>query len=301
MKVSLSKYAGFCDGVNRAYDMAVKLANDKKAKKPIFMLGSLVHNNEVVKKIERMGIKKINFDGDAQKFFTKNLPSSKLRHASRKKIGTLVVTAHGIGPDFYKLAKEKNIDIVDTTCPKVMKVQRLAKLFSDRNYQVVIIGEKEHKEVKGIFEWSGKTARIIENKKDLKLIKFDERKIAIISQTTQDANLVKNLSEEIKKKFPKSTEIFDTLCLATHNRQEEVKKLAKNNDRVIIIGSPESANSTNLWKIAKRVNSKSYFIENVSNSQKSWFAGAKSIGISAGASTPPWIIEKVCFFTQKKL
>ncbi|MFA5777122.1 MAG: 4-hydroxy-3-methylbut-2-enyl diphosphate reductase [Parcubacteria group bacterium] len=292
MKITLSQYAGFCDGVKRAYDIALKISKDKKVKKPIFVLGSLVHNNDVVRKIEKMGIGKISFDGNIDKFFSSN----------KRKIGTLIVTAHGIGPKFYKLAKEKNIDVIDTTCPKVIKVQRLAKLYSDRNYQVIIIGEKMHKEVKGIFEWSNEKAIIIDNEKDIKNIKLNpKKKIAIISQTTQSEDFVKKISDMIRKEYPKSTEIFDTLCLTTRDRQGEVKEMAKNNDVIIIIGSPDSANSTHLWKIAKKINSRSYFVKRAGDIKKNWFENAKKIGISAGASTPLWIIERVCNFAKKKL
>lgn len=292
MKITLSKYAGFCDGVKGAYDMVEKIAKDKKVKRPIFVLGSLVHNDDVVKKIEKMGIKKLDFDGNTNQFFASN----------KRKIGTLIVTAHGIGPDFYKLAKEKNIDVIDTTCPKVIKVQRLAKFYSKKNYQVIIIGEKKHKEVKGILEWSGKKAKIIESQNDLGKIKFDpKKKISVISQTTQNGDLVNVLVNEIKKKYPKLTEVFDTLCLATYSRQEEIKKLAKSNDIIIIIGSSGSANSTNLWKIAKKINPNSYFIEGLKGIKKIWFKNSGKIGISAGASTPSWIIKDVCNFIEKKL
>jgi len=291
MKITLSKYAGFCNGVQRACDIVEKISKDKKVKRPIFVLGSLVHNNDVVKKIEKMGIKKIHFDGDFSKVFD-----------SRRKIGTLVVTAHGIGPEFYKLAKEKNINIIDTTCPKVTRVQILSKLFSEKKYQVVIIGEKKHKEVKGIFEWSGKRAIIVDSEKDIKNIELSSKeKIIIISQTTQEKDLIRLITEKLKTKFPKRVKSFNTLCNATYNRQGEIKKTARNNDLVIVIGSPDSANSTHLWKIAKRINPRSYFIERASDIKKNWLKNIEKIGISAGASTPPWIIEEVCKFIENKL
>lgn len=291
MKINLSKYAGFCEGVKRAYDIVEKIAKDKKIKKPVYVLGSLVHNDDVVKKIEKLGIKKLSFDGNIDKFFRSN----------KRKIGTLVVTAHGIGPKFYKLAKEKDIDVVDTTCPKVIKVQKLAKLFSDKKCQVIIIGKKTHKEVEGIYEWSGRKAIIVESVEDINVEDDFKGEIVVISQTTQGEDLVKMITKKIKSKYPKRVKYFDTLCETTHNRQGEIKKIARKNDVMIIIGSSESANSTHLWEISKEINPKSYFIENARGLNKKWFKDVKKIGVSAGASTPPWIIKEVCNFIDNKL
>ncbi len=283
MEIILSQYAGFCGGVDRAYRIVEKIAKDKKTKKPIFVLGSLAHNNDVVKKIEEMGIKKI----DVESNLIKHLESLK------NNIGTLIITAHGIGPDVYDFAKRKKINLVDATCPKVIKVQRLARNFFKKKYQLIIIGEKKHKEVRGIYEWAGKKAFFIEKKSDFKKIKIDpEKNIAIISQTTQNKDLVSKLSAMIKKGYPEA-EAVDTLCLTTHNRQDEVKKIAKACDILIVIGSPESANSRRLWEIGKENNSRTYFLEKSGQLQKKWFKECECVGITAGASTPDWTIKEV--------
>jgi 4-hydroxy-3-methylbut-2-enyl diphosphate reductase len=283
MKITLSKYAGFCDGVDRAYEIAEELAKNRKTPRPIFVLGSLAHNADVVKRIEEMGIKKISVENNLIKF----LQSSKI------KIGTLIITAHGIGPNIYDFARQKGINLVDATCPKVIKVQRLVRNFSKKNYQLIIIGERSHKEVRGIFEWANKEAFFVEKKEDLKKIKLDpSKKIAIISQTTQNKDFVKNVINSIRKKYPKA-EAVDTLCATTHNRQNEIKKIAKNNDVLIVIGSPESANSRRLWEIGKKSNSKTYFLEKADFIQKKWFKDCEKVGITAGASTPSWAIKEV--------
>lgn len=282
MKITLSKYAGFCNGVDRAYKIVEKISTDQQTKKPVFILGSLAHNSEVVKKIEDMGVKKISFDSNSMKFLS----------STKAKIGTLIITAHGVGPEIYALVKKKKIDIIDTTCPKVIKVQRLAKSFSQKNYQLIIIGEKKHKEVQGIYEWANRKTFFVENEKDLKKIILNPRiNIAIISQTTQNKDFVRRVVSLIRKKYPKA-EAIDTLCLTTHNRQREVKKLAKK-DVLVVIGSSESANSRRLWEIGKKDNPKTYFIENAASIQKKWFKGCRNIGITAGASTPSWIIREV--------
>ncbi len=278
MKINLSQFAGFCDGVKRAYEM-VSALNVARIPKPIYILGSLVHNPDVIKKVEEKGIQKIDYE--------------KFLKAKEGEIGTLIITAHGVGPEIFQMAKKKKIKIIDTTCPKVIKVQRLAQIFSKRNYEIILIGDKGHREVEGINAWGEKKAKIISAEKDLKKLKFSKnKKIAVMSQTTQDVNFFEKANKFIKKKNSHA-EIFSTICLATHDRQEEIKKMAKKNDAIIIIGSKESANSTRLFEIAKEKNSKTYFIENSKQLEKKWFVGVEKVLVSAGASTPNWVIEEV--------
>lgn len=283
MKITLSQFAGFCEGVQRAYDIVEKIANDPAVKRPIFVLGSLVHNADVVARIEEMGVKKVHVEGPLEDFFKK----------IKKEVGTLVITAHGIGPQIYKLAEKHGVVLIDATCPRVIKVQRLAKSFFEHDTQIVLIGEKNHKEVRGIFEWAQEIAVLIETDEDLCGLVLDpDKKIAILSQTTQDQEFVERAAKNIASKYPKA-EIIDSICLTTHHRQTEIKDLASKNDVVIVIGSPESANSTRLWEIAERSNPKSYFIERASQIENSWFKGAEKVAVTAGASTPKWIIDEV--------
>jgi 4-hydroxy-3-methylbut-2-enyl diphosphate reductase len=288
MKVRLSKYAGFCDGVAGAYEKVKEIAGNSKIKKPIFVLGSLVHNNDVMKRVEEMGVKKIEFAGSI----------SEVSDKITKKIGTLVITAHGIGPKIFEIAREKGIDVVDTTCPKVMKAQRLAKVFLDRGYRIIIIGEKKHKEVQGIFRWAKKRAEIVSNFGDIENLKLDtNKKIAVVSQTTQNKDFVDEMVIEIKKKYPRA-EILDTVCLTTKNRQEEVAQIARDSEAVLVIGSKESSNSNRLWEIAKKINDKTYFIERLTDIKEEWLNGIRNIGITAGASSPRWVIQEVVEYLE---
>ncbi|NTV40723.1 MAG: 4-hydroxy-3-methylbut-2-enyl diphosphate reductase [Candidatus Moranbacteria bacterium] len=283
MKITLSKHAGFCEGVQRAYETVEKLADDPKVKKPIFVLGSLVHNDEVVAKIESLGIKKINVEGRLEDFFEK----------IKKEVGTLIITAHGTGPKIYELAKKNQIDLVDATCPRVIKVQRLAKNFFEKNVQIVIIGEKNHKEVVGIFQWGGERAIFVETEEDLNGLNLDtEKEIAVLAQTTQDQEFVRRVNSDILKKYP-NAQIIDSICLATQNRQDEVKRLATENEIVVVIGSTESSNSKRLWELSVRLNKNSYFIQGPDHLRAHWFAGKKTVAVTAGASTPGWIVQSV--------
>jgi (E)-4-hydroxy-3-methyl-but-2-enyl pyrophosphate reductase len=293
MKITLSKHAGFCEGVQKAYEMITDAVSDPKVKKPIYVLGSLVHNADVVRSLEEMGVKKIHVDRNMFK---------KLKAMSAKggeEIGTLVITAHGMGPAIYEFCQGGRIDLIDATCPRVVKVQRLAKFFSEKMHKLVIIGDKGHKETKGIKEWSKNTALVAEKVGDLKKLKLKSVKnITVLFQTTQDLDLAEVVSSFMHNFCP-NAKILNTICAATFNRQQEVKKLAQSNDAVIVIGSPESANSARLWEIAKRINPRSYFIENFRQIEREWLGDIEKIGVTAGASTPSWIIEDVVDYLRR--
>ena len=283
MRINLSKFAGFCDGVQRAFDIVMNL-DISNAKIPVFVLGSLVHNPEVVRKIEEKGIRKI----EREDFFK----------ASSGEIGTLIITAHGDSPIIFETAKKRGIEVIDVTCPKVIKVQRLAKVFSQRGCKLVIVGDREHKEVRGIADWGGGEAAIVSGEEDLDNLDFEKyNKVVILAQTTQNEDFYTKIAGEIKGRNPgKDIEILSTTCSTTHERQLEVRELARDNEAIIVIGSKSSANSVRLFEIAREINPNSCFIENVSELDSEWFHGISSVGVTAGASTPPWVIEKTMLF-----
>lgn len=290
MIVTLSKYAGFCDGVAGAYRKVKEIAKDNKTKKPIYVLGSLVHNNDVIADIEKLGVKKIAFTGSI----------SEIAQNLDEKIGTLVIAAHGIGPKIFELARDRNIAVVDTTCPKVIKAQRLAKIFLDRGNQIIIIGEVKHKEVQGIYRWAQKKAHIVSSLADIEKLNLDKNKnIAVISQTTQNKDFVDEIVAAIKNIYPQA-QILDTVCDTTKNRQVEASELAKSNELILVIGSAESSNSNRLWEIAKNININSYFIENIRDIKEEWLRDIKKVGITAGASSPQWVIEEVVNYLKNK-
>jgi len=270
-KITVGKHSGFCFGVKRAYDLAC--VNSKECEK-LFILGKLVHNNDVCHDLQKKGIKEIK----------------SLEEISE---GAVIFTAHGIGPSWYEKANRRGIKIIDSTCPKVMKTQRLAKNQAEKNWKVIIFGDKDHKEVKGIKEWSKKKAIIADSLKKIKKIKLDKKnKYCLISQTTQNAAEFKKIQNFLAKKLPNFI-YFNTICDSTDKRQKEIRELAKNNDAVIVIGGRDSANSMRLFEIAKSLNPRSYFVENANQLKKSWFNKIKKVAISAGASTPGWAIGNV--------
>ena len=271
MKITIAKNAGFCFGVKRAYDLACVNSKDCDS---IFILGKLVHNDDVCGDLKKRGVKEI-------------------KKLNEVRNGTVIFTAHGIGPKMYANAQKRGLKVIDTTCPKVMKAQRLAENYAGKNFEVIIFGDKNHKEVRSILEWSKNKAKIIENSKEAKKLKLDKKKkYCLVSQTTQNAEEFKKISRYLGSRASQFM-VFNTICQSTDDRQNEIRKMAKCNDVMIVIGGRDSANSRMLYEISREINPKSYFVENEKKLQKRWFQGKTKIAIGAGASTPERVIKKI--------
>ena len=276
MKIILATSSGFCSGVKRAYNL-IK-SNHKKYTPPIQILGDLVHNNHVIAETKSWGINKV-------------------KDPKTIKRGTLIIPAHGCDPKIFSLPGLKKVDIVDATCPKVSRIIEQAKLFVQEKKQVLIFGDKNHVEVQATNAAIDHQGIIISKPSQLNLFlqhedSTSQKQFGLIAQTTQNINDY----EKIKKRLRESSlkvEILDTICTATHYCQKETSKLAKKVDIMIIIGSPSSANSTRLYQIAKKINKRTYFIDGPEEIVNKQFKQNDIIGISAGASTPDYIIEAV--------
>jgi (E)-4-hydroxy-3-methyl-but-2-enyl pyrophosphate reductase len=277
MKITISKFAGFCPGAKRAYDFTIDSAKNNKN---LHILGDLLHNNDIINKINSIGVKKVD-------------------SVKEVKNGKLIITAHGDKKIIFDQAKEKNIEIINTTCPKVIKIQQIVKKFHKDGLPIIIFGDKNHKEVRAINGWCDDKAIIINNQEDLDKLNSKKLENAIIvSQTTQRSSIFEKISTELSEKI-KNVRVFDTICDATKNRQDEVKKIAKKNDGVIVIGGKNSANSKKLFEISSNLNPKTFFIENIKELNHKALEGLKSIGITAGASTPDWVIQEIYLELKK--
>ena len=272
MKVNISQHAGFCFGVDRAVKMCAQI--DPKTPQPIFMLGNLVHNESVVEKLKKQGIKVIKSLDEADS-------------------GTVIITAHGIYPEIYQEAKKKSLNIMDTTCPKVTVVHNLAKKLQTEGRQIVIIGDEDHIEVRGINGAVGWKATVIKSVEEItELDLLVETKIGVVSQTTQDEEYFTKIVTALKKKFA-DVKVFNTICESTRKHQREAKELARHNKVMLVIGSKTSGNTTRLYHICRKLNKKTYWIDTAADLSNSWFKGVESVGITAGASTPHELIEEV--------
>ena len=268
MKIIVADKAGFCFGVRRA----VSIAEESVAKrKEIYTFGPLIHNPQEIVRLESIGVK------------TLDKPSA-------KKGSVLVVRTHGIPDGLAEKIKAKGVALVDATCPFVKRAQEIVKDLSDKGYQVIIAGDREHPEVKALISYGGKFCRVVENASEVKKIKLKD-KIGVISQTTQDPDNFKEIVECIRKYSP-NAKAHNTICRATIDRQESARRLAKKVDLLIVVGGKNSGNTRRLYEIGSEI-VKTKLIETHNEIKSQWFAGIKTVGITAGASTPHWIIEEV--------
>lgn len=271
MKVSIAKHAGFCEGVERAYQIALE---QTQSGKQVFMLGNLVHNAQVIEKFKNLGVKTVKA----------------LSEIPQNTKGVLLISAHGVPPQVYNEAKSKQLEIVDTTCAWVKKAQRIAKGLADEGRLVVIVGDKGHVEVEGLIGWSGGKARVIEGIEEIKDIK--ENRIGVLAQTTQSEEHFKRVVIELKKIF-KDVKEFDTICGATSKRQNAAVELAKKVDLMLVVGDKMSANTKRLTELCSKTGTETHQIQTVGELDSAWLAGKNKVGITAGASTPDWVVKEV--------
>lgn len=271
MEINIAKTSGFCFGVRRAINTSLRLA-DKKTK--VYILGDIVHNNFIVRELGRQGLKKINRIKPAP-------PNS-----------TLIISAHGAPEKTFAKAKSAGYKIVDVTCPKVKDIYKIAKSL-EKNNKIIIIGDINHQEVKGISGQLKKKALVIDSVRNLPLKQLRQiKKAAVVTQSTQTLDNINKIMSCLKKIIPE-VNLYNTVCRTTLLKQQEIKTLPKENGLVLIVGSATSANTKRLYEISRAINKKTYWIEDARNLRKIEFRGIKTVGIMAGASTPDTIVEKI--------
>ena len=275
MEVILADNLGFCYGVKRA----IQLAEDSAAPGQVTnTLGPIIHNPQMVAKLAENGVGTVD-------------------SLDEVKEGTIIIRSHGVGPKVYDRVEAMGLNMVDATCPHVRKAQSSARMLADEGYQVVIIGEKRHPEVKSIIEWAGDGAVAIETEEEANsLPKYG--KLGVVAQTTFSAPKFKLIVERLLDKSS-DMKILRTICTATDQRQSAAMKLATEVDLMIVIGGKNSANTTRLAQLCSD-KCKTYHIETAEELRDDWFDKIKKIGITAGASTPDWIIKEVYKKCQKK-
>jgi len=270
MEVRVAGKAGFCFGVNRAIEMARATVYDKVG--PVYSLGPLIHNPQVQAQLAEMGIREISDPLEAD-------------------TGTLIIRSHGVAPDVLQTAGARSLNIVDATCPFVHRAHVLARDLIAAGYQVVVVGDKRHPEVRGIVGWTGGQALVIENADESSLLSISG-KIGIIAQTTQSPDNFKATVEAISKTGAE-IKVFNTICSATAERQQAALELARKVDVMVVAGGMNSANTKKLVDICRKSGKTTYHVETAAALRPAWFRGVKVAGLTAGASTPDWIIEEV--------
>ncbi len=270
MEIFLAKSAGFCFGVKRATNMAFKAAEQHKQ---ICSHGPIIHSPQMVDKLAEQGVDVVSDIED--------IPD-----------GAVIIRSHGVTADELHQILDRDLDIVDATCPFVKKAQDYAALLSQEGYSVVLAGEAEHPEVQGIISYARQgavyTVANLEEAEKLPRMK----KIGIVAQTTQSYDNFCQIVEACLSKC-QEVRVFNTICDATTVRQEEASAIAEKVDLVIVIGGYNSANTTRLARICKDIQPKTYHVETAAEIDPQWLLNIEKIGITAGASTPQWIIDEV--------
>ncbi len=270
MKIITAEHYGFCYGVRRAVEMAEKCKNTNG---PVATLGPIIHNPQVVERLQKQGV---------------GVASSLAEFST----GTVVIRSHGVGPSVYQEAESKGLSVVDATCPHVQKAQQAAARFFQEGRQVIIIGEQRHPEVQSILEWAQRQAKVVENKEEAEALPEYE-KIGVVSQTTFATDLFAELVAIVSAKSA-DTVVDRTICAATEQRQQAALQLAAQAQIIIVVGGKNSANTNRLAELCARAGTKVYHIETAEELQPAWFIDVDTAGVTAGASTPDWIIEEVC-------
>lgn len=274
MEIYKAKVMGFCYGVRRAMNIAEKAAETHDN---AVTFGPLIHNPQVVSRLEARGVPVVN-------------DLNKLNNE------TVIIRSHGVGPSCYNTLKCKHLGLVDATCPFVRRNQEITKKLVADGKQVVLIGEKKHPEMKSVSEWAVGKSFIVETMEDVdKLPHFEEAHVVI--QTTFSVALADELIEAISRKSDKIS-VHKTICAATSERQQAARELAKQMDVMIVVGGKNSANTGRLAEVCRNEGAITYHIETAKELRKEWFKSHYKVGITAGASTPDWIIEEVFFIME---
>lgn len=269
MEVLLADKAGFCFGVKRAINTAFEAAS----KGNVYCLGPLIHNPQEVERLRQAGVRTVE-------------DLSSLHPGDH-----LIIRSHGVPPQVLAQARDKGLTIIDLTCPFVGKAQRDAEALYKEGYQVVVVGEKKHPEVQSILGYAGENSLVLETVDDVAGVKLQAR-LGIVAQTTQAYS---NFSEIVLKllSLSKELKVFNTICNSTKERQDSARNLAGQVDVMLVVGGRNSANTSRLVTVCNQEGKPTHHIEVADELRLEWLEGVGTVGVTAGASTPDWVLEGV--------
>ena len=275
MEITVAKSAGFCFGVQRAVDSVYKELEENSGK--IYTFGPIIHNEQVVEDLNKKGIEVIDT----------------VEQLKEIKEGTVVIRSHGVAKEIYDVLEQQKLKMVDATCPFVKKIHNIVLDESNNGKTIIIIGNDNHPEVEGIKGWVNGEVIVINKEEQIEKLSLPEQtKACIVSQTTFNHNKFKYLVEIIRKKGYDIT-VVNTICNATHVRQVEAQKISSKVDGMIVIGGKNSSNTQKLYDICRNECENTFYVQTVKDLNLHELKSLKSIGITAGASTPKNIIEEV--------
>lgn len=270
MEILIAKTAGFCFGVKRAINLAEEHSSTGEG--DIYTLGPIIHNPQVVDKLEEKSV----------------YAKDDIDHIDD---GTVIIRSHGVKLSEIEAAGIKGLKVVDATCPFVKKTHEYVNELSGDGYTVIVVGDKEHPEVQGIISYATTDVRVVTDPEEL-VDMARVKKVGIVAQTTQS---IRNLEAVTSFCLSKAAEVkvYNTICNATSMRQSESVEIANRAGLMIVVGGRNSANTMRLAEICKEIQPKTFHIEVASEMEEGWFEGVECVGITAGASTPSWVINEV--------
>ena len=283
MEVTVAKTAGFCFGVKRAVEKVYDQIG--RTEKRIYTYGPIIHNEQVVGDLREKGVEVID----------------SLEELKTIRNAVVVIRSHGVGKNVYEILKENDVEIVDATCPYVKKIHRIVEKQSAEGRKVLIIGSEDHPEVQGIKGWGDERTVVIEDMDDFLKLQLPENEklqfkkiihVPIVSQTTFNYKKFQDIVEKISKTRYDIT-VLNTICNATQERQVEAMRIASQVDVMLVIGGKHSSNTQKLYDICRKECKNTYYIQTLGDFNPECISSVRSVGITAGASTPNNIIEEV--------
>lgn len=252
--------------------MAFEVAREKRG--GVYTLGPIIHNPQVVEKLAAAGA----------------LPVEDFRELGKKQVRAVIIRTHGVPRQVMAKLSEAGYEIIDATCPFVKNAQHYAKLLREEGYRVVILGDREHPEVQGLMSYAGRGAVVVRSVEDFRSVQ--SKKVGIVVQTTQQIESLRELLSAAVEQS-KEIKIYNTICSSTALRLKETEAMAGTVDAMVIVGGRNSANTTQLANRCRALGVPTYHIETASEIRRAWLGKAERVGVTAGASTPEWLIEEV--------
>jgi 4-hydroxy-3-methylbut-2-enyl diphosphate reductase len=269
MEIIVAEESGLCYGVKRALTMARRTRRAKPGK--VVTLGDLIHNPRVVANLAAEGI------GSAEE-------------PDEVRQGTVIIRSHGVSPEIYRRLRRRKIDVVDATCPIVRKIQRLVEALARKGREVVIVGDRNHPETRGLLGHSRGKGVVVEDEAQARELPSRKAR-AVLAQSTHDLGSFRRVAAALVEKTRELT-VYNTICDSSLTRQRSTSDLAGRVDTLFIVGGRTSSNTTRLYEMSKRIQPRTFFIENATQITPAMLRGAKTIGISGGASTPPEAVQE---------
>lgn len=271
VNIEIDRHSGFCFGVVYAIEMAEDYLEENGS---LYCLGDIVHNDKEVERLQEMGLKII-------------------QHEDLKELqnATVLIRAHGEPPSTYRTAMENNIELIDASCPVVLKLQNRIRNAYDEDRQIVILGKKGHAEVNGLVGQTQQNAIVVSSEEEVEQLELSGP-VSLFSQTTKSTSLLYNIKEKMGAQYD-DFKFNDTICRQVSNREPELRKFADQHDVIVFVSGKKSSNGKALFQTTQSVNTESYFISGIEELDFTWFKEKTSIGICGATSTPMWLMEEV--------